>query len=288
MAASISASVGSYESGAKNVPADVRTVQELLTQAAKNLNTPAFDPKGIDGKIARPGSQSNTVTAIASFQKHQVGMAPPDLRIDVNGGTWKKLVTVAGPVAPKPPAAALGSITLTVDARRPDPHEDQVQGRDAGDRGRRVRIDLHALRRPHGDVPGLHLSGRHDGQGRVIDGTYPLHIGFHKGGRCGQADGREPGRQDGGHPAGLLVNARNPVPVRERRPQQDHVGGHQRPQRLQLRPRLRRLPHPPPGRLVRDSSSSSWTPSRTSTTGTPSAPTRASRSARWSSRNKTV
>ena len=77
-------------------------MQELLTQAAKNLNSPAFDPKGIDGQIARVGSQSNTVKAITNFQKQQVGMARPDQRIDVNGNTWKKLVAVSGPVAPKP------------------------------------------------------------------------------------------------------------------------------------------------------------------------------------------
>ena len=114
MAASISASVGSYESGAKNQTADVRTVQELLTQAAKTLRSPAFDPKGIDGQIARVGSRSDTVKAIANFQKQQVGMSSPDRRIDVNGNTWKKLIAVAGPVAPKKPAKTIGLITLTV------------------------------------------------------------------------------------------------------------------------------------------------------------------------------
>src|SRR5215207_1906076 len=91
MAASIGASVGSYQSGARNLTADVRTVQELLTKAAKNLNSPAFDPKGIDGQIARVGSQSDTVKAITNFQKQQVGMAAPDQRIDVNGNTFKEL-----------------------------------------------------------------------------------------------------------------------------------------------------------------------------------------------------
>src|SRR3954469_7930772 len=113
MAASIGASVGSYESGARNLTADVRTVQELLTQAAKTLRSPAFDPKGIDGQIARVGSQSNTVRAIENFQKQQAGMSRPDCRIDVNGNTWKKLVAVSGPVAPKKPAKTIGLITLT-------------------------------------------------------------------------------------------------------------------------------------------------------------------------------
>jgi hypothetical protein len=109
MASSITAAVGSYESGATNLSADIRTVQELLTQAAKKLNTAAFNPGGVDGKIGKPGSKSNTVKAIVAFQKQQVGMGRPDERIDVNGSTWKKLVAVVGGgAAPKPPAGAGG------------------------------------------------------------------------------------------------------------------------------------------------------------------------------------
>ena len=94
MAVSITGSVGSYESGARNLPADIRTVQDLLTQAAKTLKSPAYDPSGVDGQIARPWTKSNTVKAIESFQRNYVGMSNPDRRIDVNGTTWKRLVAV--------------------------------------------------------------------------------------------------------------------------------------------------------------------------------------------------
>jgi len=50
----ISDSVGRWEKNAQNLPADVETVQRLLEMAAQKLQAPQLDPKGIDGKIARP------------------------------------------------------------------------------------------------------------------------------------------------------------------------------------------------------------------------------------------
>ena len=69
---------------------DVETVQKLLTAVAKKLSDPIYDPKGIDGKIARPPKLSNTVAAIEAFQKRS--MALPDGLIDVNGRTWNALI----------------------------------------------------------------------------------------------------------------------------------------------------------------------------------------------------
>jgi hypothetical protein len=46
----INATVGQWEKGAVNTPADVLTVQRLLQTAAQKLNDPSLDPKGIDGK----------------------------------------------------------------------------------------------------------------------------------------------------------------------------------------------------------------------------------------------
>ena len=43
---------------------DVEVVQRLLETAAHVLQTPQLDPKGVDGKIARPPATSNTVAAI--------------------------------------------------------------------------------------------------------------------------------------------------------------------------------------------------------------------------------
>src|SRR5258705_12244946 len=60
----ITGSVGRWEKGAGNLPADVETVQRLLQTAAQKLQAPELDPKGVDGKIAQPPGKSNTVAAI--------------------------------------------------------------------------------------------------------------------------------------------------------------------------------------------------------------------------------
>jgi hypothetical protein len=64
----INGTVGQWEKGAVNTPADVSTVQGLLQTAAQKLNDPSLDPKGIDGKIARVAANSATVSAIQAFQ----------------------------------------------------------------------------------------------------------------------------------------------------------------------------------------------------------------------------
>src|SRR6187399_2424288 len=66
--AAISDSVGRWEKNARNLPADVEAVQRLLQTAAQKLVASQLDPKGIDGKIAQPPKNSNTVAAIEAFQ----------------------------------------------------------------------------------------------------------------------------------------------------------------------------------------------------------------------------
>src|SRR2546429_2675323 len=44
----ITGSVGRWEKGASNLPADVETVQRLLKTAAQKLQAPDLDPKGVD------------------------------------------------------------------------------------------------------------------------------------------------------------------------------------------------------------------------------------------------
>jgi hypothetical protein len=212
MASSISGSVGSYESGAVNRPADVKTVQALLAQAAKALINPAFDPKEQTGVISRPGTASPTVSAITAFQRQQVGMARPDQRIDVNGGTWKKLVAAAGPVAPKP-TTPVGLITLTIT------HGGLIPT------GTKFKVATKAT------ATGLYestftltggLTGTFRGsiwpddmteRGHLKDGTYPLHIGFHKGGSAAKQTASDLVFRTQGVRAGLLVNARQGVSV---------------------------------------------------------------------------
>ena len=64
----ISDSVGRWEKNARNLPEDVKSVQRLLETAAQKLHNPELDPKGVDGKIAQPPRNSNTVAAIEAFQ----------------------------------------------------------------------------------------------------------------------------------------------------------------------------------------------------------------------------
>src|SRR5882724_3004782 len=90
----ISGSVGRWEKGARNLQADVETVQRLLQAAAQKLQAPELDPKGVDGKIARPPATSNTVAAIEAFQSRSNisidGLIEPDSQ------TWQALMQAAG------------------------------------------------------------------------------------------------------------------------------------------------------------------------------------------------
>ena len=82
-------SVGSWQAGAKNLKVDIETVQELLEAASRKTGKSTYDPKGIDGKIARPPRTSNTVKAIKAFQASF--MRNPDLVIEPGKNTFQKL-----------------------------------------------------------------------------------------------------------------------------------------------------------------------------------------------------
>jgi hypothetical protein len=90
----ISNSVGRWEKNASNLPADVETVQRFLQTAAQKLQAPQLDPKGIDGKIARPPKNSNTVNAIEAFQSRSnisiSGLVEPASQ------TWGALLQAGG------------------------------------------------------------------------------------------------------------------------------------------------------------------------------------------------
>lgn len=92
----ITASVGRWEKGARNLQADVETVQRLLETAAQKLQAPDLDPKGVDGKIARQSAKSNTVAAIEAFQKRS--NISIDGLIEPAGQTWQALLQAAGPL----------------------------------------------------------------------------------------------------------------------------------------------------------------------------------------------
>ena len=93
----ISDSVGDWEKNARNLPADVETVQRLLETAAQKLQAPELDPKGVDGKIAQPPRHSNTVAAIEAFQS-RFNLSVDGL-IEPGGQTWQALVQAGSPPA---------------------------------------------------------------------------------------------------------------------------------------------------------------------------------------------
>ena len=93
----ITDSVGRWEKNARNLPADVETVQRLLETASQKLGAPELDPKGVDGKIAQPPRKSNTVAAIEAFQSRF--NLSVDGVIEPAGQTWQALLQAGSPVA---------------------------------------------------------------------------------------------------------------------------------------------------------------------------------------------
>jgi peptidoglycan hydrolase-like protein with peptidoglycan-binding domain len=69
-------------------------VQSLLEKAAQKLQAPQLDPKGVDGKIARPPRNSNTVNAIEAFQSRS--SITIDGLIEPGSQTWQALLQAAG------------------------------------------------------------------------------------------------------------------------------------------------------------------------------------------------
>ncbi len=94
LSSQISRSVGRWEKGAANLQPDVEVVQRLLEAAAQALQASELDPKGVDGKIARPPATSNTVAAIEALQSRFTssvdGLIPPESQ------TWHALLDAAG------------------------------------------------------------------------------------------------------------------------------------------------------------------------------------------------
>ncbi len=93
----ISGSVGRWEKNAQNLATDVKTVQRLLEMATQKLQAPQLDPKGVDGLIAHPPRNSNTVNAIEAFQSRS--NLSVDGLIEPGGQTWQALLQAGSPAA---------------------------------------------------------------------------------------------------------------------------------------------------------------------------------------------
>ncbi|MFO0892659.1 MAG: hypothetical protein U0790_26390 [Isosphaeraceae bacterium] len=150
-----------------------------------------------------------------NFQRQQVGMHSPDARIDVNGGTWKRLVAAAGPVEPKPPVLrAPATITLTVSHGGLIPTGTKFKSPTTPTADGLYESTFTLSGGLTGAFRGSIWPDDMTEKGRVLDGTYPLHIGFHKGGgNAPRQTAADLVVRTGDVRAGLLVNARNPVPV---------------------------------------------------------------------------
>lgn len=186
----------------------------MLVSAAAELNDSAYNPRSMNGRIKQPGAICGTVEAISAFQRHYVGLNRPDQKIDVNGKTWNHLSALYKRAFRKRQAAVITDVILTVRHGNKMPTKTD-------------RKDKTILPTYNGMYESTFtLSGGLTGQfrgsiwpdsmivkGRVVDGTYPLHIGFHKGG--GKAKQKESDLvvKTQGIRAGLLVNARDPVSV---------------------------------------------------------------------------
>src|SRR5213593_3385548 len=103
MSSQLFASVGRWERGARNLQPDVEVVQRLLEAAAQALQAPELNPKGVDGKIARPPAASNTLTAIEAFQSRFTSSV--DGVINPDSQTWHALLDAVGqkPGVQEPP-----------------------------------------------------------------------------------------------------------------------------------------------------------------------------------------
>ncbi|MEL7499069.1 MAG: peptidoglycan-binding domain-containing protein [Planctomycetota bacterium] len=214
----ISASVGQ---GGVNRQPDVRTVQNLLNKQVSRV--PGMQALVVDGLIG-----PKTIGAIKQFQSAVVGFSMPDGRVDVNGQTWQALISGSGnpggggghdgpsiqPVPGRNPGP-IGEqqITLTVS------HGNQIPTKCIGLDATTTTMYESTMTLSGG------LSGQFQGSlypkdmdkyCRIVDGNYPLHIGFHRGG--GKKEQEKLEILTEGVRCGLLVNARNSVPVTSNNP----------------------------------------------------------------------
>lgn len=224
---------GSVGAGGVNFRDDVQTVQSLLNRHAPSVN--GLNPLVVDGVVG-----PKTIQAIQVFQKVVVKMSFADGRVDVGMGTWQALVK--GGNGPGGPGASPG-----IDPGL-NPGVDPIPGGGGGNIAPITMTISHGGKVPTNTIgatptitdmyeSSISLSGGISGTfrgsifpkdldryGKLVDGTYPLHIGFHHGG------GGAP-RQEKlevlfeGIRCGLLVNARNSVPVTCNDPLKTTAGG---------------------------------------------------------------
>jgi len=184
---------------------DVKVVQRLLNANISKL-TP-LSPLKVDGKMG-----PNTANAIIEFQKRVVGMRQPDGRVDPGGRTLTALRNVPTvPSSGKKPAAAS---TNPHDVLIVFKHHNRIPKNTAGmtsTYGKVYEADVTVSGGVTGSFTGSIWPDSMIAHKRILDGTYPLHIGFHQGSNPSiehlVVETRKKPR------AALLVNCRNPIPA---------------------------------------------------------------------------
>ena len=140
-------------------------------------------------------------------------MSRADSRIDVNGKTWNTLVSLAGSAATVPTRPVSGLITLTVKHGGLIPTKTKFATSTPATVSGMYESTFTLSGGATGSFKGSIYPDDMTVKGRVVDGTYPLHIGFHKGGGAAKQKATDLVVRTQGIRAGLLVNARNGVPV---------------------------------------------------------------------------
>jgi hypothetical protein len=161
-------------SGSRN-DADIKVVQRLLNANMSKL-TPLV-PLTVDGRIG-----DETINAIHEFQKRVVGLLEPDGRVDPIGKTMHALRDVGHTTPPAPPkqqsSRSMTKVVITFS------HHNRVPKSTKG-----MTSDFDSLYESDVSVSGG-LSGSFKGSvwpddmvshKRILDGVYPVHIGFHQG-----------------------------------------------------------------------------------------------------------
>lgn len=200
MARSISQSVGQ---GGVNRRQDVITVQELINANLGKLTPLA--PLKVDGLNGK-----KTIGAIEEFQRRVVRMRQPDGRVDPRGKTLQ-LLNQGAPVGNKPaaPAPAAGGKTFTVTFK----HGNKTPSWTSANGGTNALYEstVTVSGPKTGTFRGSIYPDDMSVKGRIKDGTYDLHIGWHKRSRA--PNSKDLVARTQGFRAALIVNLDKSVPV---------------------------------------------------------------------------
>ena len=191
MPVSIMKSVGRSNGYGANLAADVKKIQQLLSDNAGKLIP--LRPADVTGQC-----DAHTITLIEEFQRRVVKMARPDGRVDPGGRTLQLLNQGAAPAPPQPAPTLTFKVTFQHHAKKP-PSKSTTNTSDLYESTVTVAGPKTATFR--GSIFPDDMSVK----GRIKDGSYPISLGFHK--RAGhKASAADLVARSDGFRAALIVN----------------------------------------------------------------------------------